>query len=153
MGKYESGQTAGKPVGLGDLNANEQAVLLAAHANGGELPLGALAVAAFPELDTAKANSWTRNALRRLVRSGFIRHAQTGTYAAAPSLGAQLASQGLREAESAYSDAQRASRALDDEIAVTKARLASLLAQRQTANGVLARAWKAIVAARKAARS
>ena len=67
------------------LNANERALITALHGKGHGRPavfgLKELASTAFPSLDAKKANSWTRNSLRRLVRGGWVSQASGGHYA------------------------------------------------------------------------
>jgi outer membrane biosynthesis protein TonB len=64
------------------LNAKEKEVLTAVN-RAKEVSLADLAERCMPSnISKAKRNSWTRNALRRLVREKFIKHAGRGMYKA-----------------------------------------------------------------------
>ena len=66
-----------------DLNDKEKAVLTAVN-RAKEITLEALAGRTQPSnISAAKRNSWTRNALRRLVREKFVKKAGRGLYRAA----------------------------------------------------------------------
>lgn len=61
------------------MNANEKLVYHALSRNK-ELTLEELAKKCFGSKPAKKANSWARNSLRRLVRSGMVKKADRGTY-------------------------------------------------------------------------
>lgn len=149
---FKSGQTAGAPVALADLNGNEQAVLVAAQANPGALTLGALAFASFPELAPEQASSWTRNALRRLVRSGFVQKLDAGTYAVARDLPRHIAAQAKADAETELARIEALRK--DHAIRLEAARLALSIAKSigEQLEVEHRKAWNALLAARKASR-
>lgn len=75
-----SGQS-GKPLDLEaqDLNSKEGCVVAALAGDVNPAPINALAAICFPN-EGAKANSWVRNSLRRLVRARWVEKVGTGTY-------------------------------------------------------------------------
>jgi hypothetical protein len=62
------------------LNDKELRVLTVLTADLNPLAINALATTSFPEQTTAKANSWVRNSLRRLVRGSWVEKVGKGTY-------------------------------------------------------------------------
>jgi hypothetical protein len=62
------------------INENEKAVLRSLAATPAGLHLTNLARASFPKLDDEKANSWTRNSVRRPLKHGLVTKADKGTY-------------------------------------------------------------------------
>ena len=64
------------------LNANEKKVYEFVLKQGGPTGLSMIWQEVFPSADAKKANSWTRNALRRLVRSKFVNKVDKGIYTA-----------------------------------------------------------------------
>ena len=64
----------------GELNAKERKVMGTMVSASKPLKLSEIAEATFKSLGPIKGNSWTRNSMRRLVRSGLVRKSATGTY-------------------------------------------------------------------------
>lgn len=82
VGEVAKRQQAKRALAVSDLNANETKVLMALGTFDGAATIAELAEAAFKNRPTkAKANSWVRNSLRRLLRENMIEHAGKGTYA------------------------------------------------------------------------
>lgn len=82
VAKAASGQ-ARKPRGLevSQLNDNERTVMEYLDSNRVEVTISELATGCFASAPTtAKARSWTRNALRRLVSEGFVDKPSRGKY-------------------------------------------------------------------------
>ena len=78
-----TGQSAPKyEVTLDMLNANEKTVLLALGTKGHvtEMTLTDLSVASFPDVQAVKANSWVRNAMRKLTCGSLVEKMGRGTY-------------------------------------------------------------------------
>lgn len=63
------------------LNANETKVMKLAVKGDGTKTIVDMSKA-FPNISKKKANSWTRNSLRRLVRGGFLAKVERGEYKA-----------------------------------------------------------------------
>lgn len=78
--RVPTGQGA-KKIGIDEekLNTKEKAVLSAVR-RAGEIELTELAARSFPNKSKKQGNSWTRNALRRLVREKFVKKSDRGTY-------------------------------------------------------------------------
>lgn len=68
----------------GELNSKEKRVLATLVAANKPMKLAEIAEVSFKSQGPIKSNSWTRNSMRRLVRSGLIRKTGTGTYTATP---------------------------------------------------------------------
>ena len=64
----------------GELNGKERKVLGTLVSASKPMKLSEIAEATFKSLGPIKGNSWTRNSMRRLVRSGLVRKSATGTY-------------------------------------------------------------------------
>jgi hypothetical protein len=79
----KSGQS-GPPLdlGYGDLNDNERKVVAVFKGKGERKPktIADLAKECFPSKKFAKANSWVRNSLRRLVRADWLEKMERGSY-------------------------------------------------------------------------
>lgn len=75
-----SGQSGSRiKLGAEQLNAKETVVYSAIRRS--RSTLTELAEACWPRKPKAKANSWVRNSLRRLVRARLVREADAGAYA------------------------------------------------------------------------
>ncbi len=80
-----SGQSGPKlELEISDLNPKERKLLLVLNGEGSgkrpDLSIVDLAEACWKHKSKAHANSWTRNSLRRLVRSGMIDKQERGLY-------------------------------------------------------------------------
>jgi len=157
---FLGGHTKHAPVPLDHLNDNETRVLFALESNGpskiGDVARVAWADWHMPKelhaVHEAKCNSWVRNALRRLVASGWAVKLGPGLYGPHESLEPRLGGLAVADAEDAHAAAERALNHAMEAVAAAAlvhrdhvARLPELRAQ-------LAKTWKALVAARKAVR-
>lgn len=154
-------------VPLDALNDNEQRVLFALETNGPS-KIGDLAAVAWEadrvtgdhyawhngagSLPEARRNSWVRNALRRLVASGWVVQLGPGLYGPHESLEPRLGGLAVADAEDAHDAAERA-------LEQAKGRVGLLAAQLDGAKVAVAihkeevlATWKALLAARKAVR-
>lgn len=77
-----AGGQSGPPLDLprDRMNENEKLVLAAFTGQGQPTKIATIAGIAFPGYGPAKANSQVRNALRRLVRGGYIEQIGRGLY-------------------------------------------------------------------------
>ncbi len=80
-GKPHTGQSGSKhAVALEKLNPKERKVIKILSDDLNPIPLNSLAAACWPDLKVSQANSWVRNALRRLVCSSWVEKVGRGTY-------------------------------------------------------------------------
>lgn len=154
MGK---GQLRGVP--LDQLNDNEERVLFALESNGPS-KIGDIAAVAWEDFagmerhprGEAQAHSWVRNALRRLVASGWAVKLGPGLYGTHESLEARLGGLAVADAEDAHREADVALERAYDRLGRAHAEYEAARREIGERRTRVRAAWKTVLAARKAVR-